>query len=521
MDFPRQSTSRANGKILSNNEESTLIIDHEECNVSNATEPLISHGSNDKDNAKQKINSKYKMKISVKATSTRLVDRYCTFKSWAQGLIKTFGSPSLCLVGTIYAVQGFKSFSSLAIDYLLKDTFNLQPASSQVLRTTMAIPWGIKPVYGIISDSLPICGYRRRSYLFICAILAIFAFTVLSLESISSTVLAVTVCLFFSSLSTAVSDVVIDARVVEMSRLDPENGANDLQSLSWIMLSVGGVIGSLLAGPTLEYFGARVVFALSSIGPLIILILSIYIKEDRVHASNGKKSCMTSASSQFFVLIKSIRSPLIWKSALWIFLSSAISPGLHQISFYYVTDELHFTPEFLGTTRAVGYLFLMAGTVIYNTCFRTTRFRIILYYAQIGLSIVSFLDIILVTRLNLKFGIPDTMFFLGDEIVADVFYRLKSMPVFILCAKVCPPGIEGTLFALLMSISNLSHAISSYWGAILCYWIGIGKDRYENLWLAVLIRSVLKVVPIFFLFLIPDVCPQQEIDNQEFKQLKK
>lgn len=162
----------------------------------------------------------------------------------------------------------------------------------------------------------------------------------------------------------------------------------------------------------------------------------------------------------------------------------------------------------------------MIGTIIYNSLYRATRFRTILYYAQIALAVVSLLDIVLVTRLNVRMGIPDTWFVLGDEIISDVVSRLKTMPLLVLCAKVCPPGLEGTLFALLMSISNFSGSISSYWGALLCYWIGIAKDQYEGLWIAVLIRSALKLVPIFFLFLIPDACPQQEIHNYRSENLE-
>ena len=40
-----------------------------------------------------------------------------------------------------------------------------------------------------------------------------------------------------------------DGRMVEMARLDPARGANDLQSLSWIVLAAGGMLGALLSGP--------------------------------------------------------------------------------------------------------------------------------------------------------------------------------------------------------------------------------------------------------------------------------
>ena len=34
-----------------------------------------------------------------------------------------------------------------------------------------AAPWVVKPLYGFLSDTVPIFGYRRRSYLIICGLL--------------------------------------------------------------------------------------------------------------------------------------------------------------------------------------------------------------------------------------------------------------------------------------------------------------------------------------------------------------
>ena len=40
-----------------------------------------------------------------------------------------------------------------------------------VLTGLGAAPWVIKPLYGFLSDTVPIFGYKRRSYLIICGIL--------------------------------------------------------------------------------------------------------------------------------------------------------------------------------------------------------------------------------------------------------------------------------------------------------------------------------------------------------------
>lgn len=435
---------------------------------------------------------------------------------WVQRVRQTFGTSFLLLVGTVYAVQGFKSFSALAINYFFKDNLKLDPAEAQTYMTMMMFPWGVKPIYGIVSDSLPIMGYHRKSYMIISSAVGVLMLLVLSLPNAINTLFGAVAVLFLTNLSSAIIDVVIDARVVEMSRLDPKHGANDLQSVSWISMSIGGVLGSFLSGPATEGLGVRGVFFFASVGPLTILAFSLAMREAKSTVSSRK--FVSSARKQLRQLKGAITTPVIWKCALWVFLSGAVSPSYSQVSFYFATDVLKFSPEFLGTVGAFGYVFLLVGTLIYSSFFKEISFRRIFLIAQLSLAVVSMLDVMLVTRANLDIGIPDKAFVLGDAVIADVISRLKTMPVLVLCAKLCPKGVEGTLFALLMSISNFSYSVSEFWGAAICHWLAIQKDSYDNYWLAIVIRSVLKVTPIFFLFLIPATDPQEIVDNLNFDE---
>lgn len=429
---------------------------------------------------------------------------------------QTFGTSFLLLVGIVYAVQGFKSFSALAINYFFKDNLKLDPAEAQTYMTMMMFPWGVKPIYGIVSDSLPIMGYHRKSYMIISSAFGVLMLLVLALPDTINTPFGAVAVLLVANLSSAIIDVVIDARVVEMSRLDPKHGANDLQSVSWISMSVGGVLGSFLSGPATENLGVRGVFFFASVGPLTILALSLAMREAKSTVSSRK--FVSSARKQLRQLKGAITTPVIWKCALWVFLSGAVSPSYSQVSFYFATDVLKFTPEFLGTVGAFGYVFLLVGTLIYSSFFKEISFRRIFLIAQLSLAMVSMLDVMLVTRANLDIGIPDKAFVLGDAVIADVISRLKTMPVLVLCAKLCPKGVEGTLFALLMSISNFSYSVSEFWGAAICHWLSIQKDSYDNYWLAIVIRSLLKITPIFFLFLIPTTDPQEIVDNLNFDE---
>lgn len=80
-------------------------------------------------------------------------------------------TPELCAIATVYFVQGTLGLSRLALSFYLKDDLQIGPAEVAVLTGVAGLPWVVKPLYGFISDSVPLFGYRRRSYLAVCGLL--------------------------------------------------------------------------------------------------------------------------------------------------------------------------------------------------------------------------------------------------------------------------------------------------------------------------------------------------------------
>lgn len=79
--------------------------------------------------------------------------------------------PPFCLA--VYFVQGILGLSRLALSFFYKDDLHMEPAAATAIMGLSALPWMIKPLYGFISDSIPLFGYRRRSYLVICGLLGV------------------------------------------------------------------------------------------------------------------------------------------------------------------------------------------------------------------------------------------------------------------------------------------------------------------------------------------------------------
>ena len=64
------------------------------------------------------------------------------------------------------------------------------------------------------------------------------------------------------------------------------------------------------------------------------------------------------------------------------------------------------------------------------------------------------------SRTNLEWGIPDIVFLFFSDIIFNNFaYILLVLPIMAYFAKVTPSRIEGTIFAFLTGIMNLSYTL--------------------------------------------------------------
>ena len=81
------------------------------------------------------------------------------------------------------------------------------------------------------------------------------------------------VCLFTSNVGVAFSDVCVDALLVIQSRRYPK-GAEELQTLAWSSLSIGGLFGSISAAFITQNYDPSLCFQLSGFIGLIIAIIA-------------------------------------------------------------------------------------------------------------------------------------------------------------------------------------------------------------------------------------------------------
>ena len=452
---------------------------------------------------------------------------------WLKSLRGRSFDIELGAIAVIYFVQGAMAISQLAVSFFLKDDLGLSPAEVASMVGITMLPWTIKPLYGLVSDGLPIFGYRRRPYLLLSSILGIGAW--LSMGLWVSTPFWAIAMIAVGSLSLACSDAITDALIVQRARLEAEGDAGSLQSFSWIASSIGAIIAAYLSGYLLEHFGAKTVFEITAILPLLVGISAFAIADPpmsnifivaadphRPHSEGGQPPAQPSPTSKLWMSLRFNFSQLrqaftnkaIWMPAAFLFLWQA-TPSADTAFFYFTTNELNFNPEFLGTIKFFASWAGLLGVWLFQRFFKGVPTRTIFFWTTIISTALGLTSLLLVTHANRSLGIDDRWFSLGDSLILTVAGRIAFMPVLVLAARLCPEGIEATLFALLMSVLNISALCSFQLGAGLTHLLGVTESNFDNLWILVLIANITSLLPLPLLNWLPNEAePTQNLSDQ-------
>ncbi|KAM2994176.1 hypothetical protein FF2_046178 [Malus domestica] len=423
----------------------------------------------------------------------------------------------------VYGIsQGLSmGLSRISIQYYLKDDQKVQPSEAQVYFGIIQIPWIVKPFWGLLTDTLPVLGYRRKPYFVFAGLLGVISMLVLSLDKNLNLTMSL-LALMAGSAGVAIADVTIDACVTQNSIRHPSL-AGDMQSLCGLSSSVGALVGFSLSGFLVHLVGPKGVFGLLSIPPGLVILVGIMHRESRA-CNFAYKQVSVKLLDVGKAMWTTLKCSSVWRPCLYMYLSLALALNVREGMFYWYTDAKggpSFSKEVVGSIFSIGAVGSLFGVLLYQNFLKSYPFRDVLFWTQLLYGASGMLYLVLVLRINLKFGLPDYLFVVIDEGISMLIGRLKWMPLLVLSSKLCPAGIEGTFFAILMSIDHIGMLSSTWAGGLLLHILNITRTQFENIWMAILIRSLLRIVPIALLFLIPRSDPNLTILPSEMLRTKK
>lgn len=353
----------------------------------------------------------------------------------------------------VYAVEGIGQarvgIILQPLTYFLKSN-GWTPLQVTAYFAVLNFPWVIKPVFGLVSDFLPLFGYRRTSYLMLASALAALSYAGIALLN-DPTQFAL--LLILTSYAMATASTLCGALLAENAQ--SFNRASLFVGQQWLWFNVAILLSALLGGLLVEFLtpsGAlKASASFAGVAAMAILVATpLLLKEAR------RPITRQASRDTLHGLVAALQSRRLYLVALFLFLY-AFAPGFGTPLYYHMTDTLHFSQAYIGVLGSIAAAGWIAGGLLHRWLLRRLSAGTLLYLS-IALGTVSAASFLL----------------LAGELSAAIVnfgYGFASMIATIatltLAARHCPPRAEGFAFAGLMSISNLADICSINAGAFL------------------------------------------------------
>jgi predicted MFS family arabinose efflux permease len=355
------------------------------------------------------------------------------------------------LFGALYFVQGIAEPTEGLIAQPVRSLLTAwgRPlAEVAAFSAVIGLPWTLKPLYGLLTDFVPLFGRRRKSYLLVMTRTAAVALGCLAMADLSSNQLpAIFWCLLAATLGFAFSDVVIDALMIE--RGQPAGLTGRLQSVQWAAMYSGAILAGRWGGQISQNRDYSYAFAIcaAAIGLSFVVCLLI-VREPSIERKADYRLAVSS-------LVKAMRLPVVWSAGAFLFLLN-FNPFLFTVMQLHMTGRLKLSEEFYGDTITLRAAASVAASVAYGFYCRRVPFRALLH-SSIALGIASTLAYWLLI---------DTQSAVWISLAAGFAYMSATLVQLDLAARVSPLASAGTVFALLMALSNLSMSASDWLGGL-------------------------------------------------------
>jgi Na+/melibiose symporter-like transporter len=346
------------------------------------------------------------------------------------------------LVSLAYPDTGI---GELPLRYLLHDHLKVSPNTMAWFFFAANIPSWCKPALGIFSDSVPLFGTRRRSYMLLGCIGGILLWLLMLLVPREyAPMLGMAVAL--NAMAT-IGGTMNGAVLIEEGQKYGATGR--LSSVRSICINAGAV----LAGPLGGWLAARAFGWTCATGAALFAALAGLtwwcLREKRTAARNA--NAWRDAKAQISVLA---RSGPLWMAGGMVFLLR-VAPGFSTPLFYYQTDTLKFSSEFIGVLAGISSALAFAGGFVYYFLCRRMALRPLLFLC-IAAEIAS-------TLAYVFYRTPHAAILIRAG--AGLGGTLAFLALFDLAARSTPKGSEAMGYAILYAFLNIALSCSDVLGS--------------------------------------------------------
>mmetsp|Transcript_57754 Transcript_57754/g.185631 ORF Transcript_57754/g.185631 Transcript_57754/m.185631 type:complete len:557 (-) Transcript_57754:78-1748(-) len=476
-------------------------------------------------------------------------------------LARHFGYKLLIMLfASQHLMKGFAAAFTAPCTQFIYASYKVPGPQMQIFAGVTQLPWAMKPVIGLLSDAVPLCGFHKAPYILVASALGIVACaSVGTLPQNHLSIERLVGCLFLIQLQFSTCDLLTEAKYAEKMQSKPEHGPA-LMTFVWFGLQAGGLLATALVGPIMKQYGPKLPYLVALL-PLTFIVVPVarnyleevpksfaQVLEARRRLAEQREACflcflmfvgtitltilgiafesaMVNAVAAVVVAVVMLAAfslllrPIIAKVNAFFLVQTSLGISIGGASFYFYTDSPeqypegpHFSMEFFTSVLGIaGAICSLVGICTYQRFASRWTYRRLLLMTNVALSLLSVTDIILFTRLNVRLGLPDHGFVLGASVLTGVIAQWMWMPGVVILSQLCPKGMEATMYALLAGCHNLGNTIASNCGALVlelldCQPTGAKHEsaQFQYLWVGSVFSTVL---PAFTLLLLPWLIP--------------
>jgi MFS family permease len=335
------------------------------------------------------------------------------------------------------------------LNYYLK-VIGWTPVQVTAYLAILNFPWIIKPVFGLVSDFIPLFGYRRKSYLIISSICAVGAYAWIARLTEPS---EFALLLVLTSFAMATASTLCGALLAENGQSYRLSSTFVGQQWLWFYIAImaSSFVGGELVQRLPPLSALQAAAGVAAVAPIAVILASLFLLSERKSRANRLEMQRT-----FQGLVTALKSAKLYLVAVFLFLYS-FAPGFGTPLYYFMTDELKFSQSYIGILGSIASAGWIAGALAHRWFLRKMSSKALLY-----------LSIVLGTLAAASFLL------LADEVTAAIVNFANGAAMMIatiasltLAADYCPKRSEGFAFAGLMSIMNLADVFSNNIGAFL------------------------------------------------------
>jgi MFS family permease len=354
------------------------------------------------------------------------------------------------LFGTLYFVQGIaepgEGLIAQPVRSLLRD-WGLKIGDVAGLMGYLAIPWTIKPLYGLLADFVPLGRNRRRNWLILTTLVTTVGLGYVALHPPpTGEARQLLALLLVPTIAIAFTDVVTDSLMVEKGQ--PLGLTGTLQSVQWACMYGATIITGYLGGWLSEHKSQALGFAICAGAASLSLLLALTCVRE---PPRPKDEIPLHARLQ--AMFAALFQGRFLAAAAFLFLWN-FNPFTSAILQDYQSVHLGLGDQFYGTSVSVSAIASVTACIAYAAYCRHFTMN-----ALIHISIVAG-----VATTLLYLGLQDARTGIVLAAITGFTYMTGTLVQLDLAARVCPPLAAGTVFALLMSLSNLGVAGGMYVG---------------------------------------------------------